>query len=56
MQAMEQTLLLPTDTAVTCPNCEHGFSLEQGFARKALESLEASSAQSLASREHQRPE
>jgi hypothetical protein len=55
MRGMEQTLLLPTDTAVTCPKCEHGFSLEQGFARKALESLEASSAQSLAAvREQER--
>jgi hypothetical protein len=32
-------LLLSPDTTVRCPSCEHEFSLEQGFARKALEDL-----------------
>lgn len=36
-------LLLAPDTAVTCPKCDHEFSLEQGFARKALEQIEGSS-------------
>ncbi len=33
-------LLLAPDIAVTCPECEHEFSLEQGFAKRALEQLE----------------
>ena len=37
------TLLLGPDDRVTCPHCEQEFSLEQGFARHALESLEANS-------------
>lgn len=41
-------LLLPADTRLTCPKCEHEFSLEDGFARQALESMEAGSASSLA--------
>jgi hypothetical protein len=40
--------LLPPETTVTCPSCKHAFSLEQGFAKKALEALEATSAQGLA--------
>src|SRR5580692_3299306 len=43
-----QSLLLAPDTRVTCPTCEHEFSLEQGFAMQALESVEAASASALA--------
>lgn len=38
-----ERLLLAPDTSVTCPKCDHGFSLQQGFAKKALEQLEDSS-------------
>ncbi len=43
---MKQLLLKP-DTRVTCPECEQEFSLEQGFAKQALESIETTSSQSL---------
>lgn len=46
-------LLLSTDTTVRCPSCEQEFSLEQGFAKKALEHLEAHSRGALAARESQ---
>jgi hypothetical protein len=36
-------LLLDPATRVTCPKCEHEFSLADGFARKSLEALEHSS-------------
>jgi hypothetical protein len=36
-------LLLGPDTSVTCPDCDHEFSLEQGFAKRALEQLEDTS-------------
>ena len=42
------TLVLKPDARVTCPKCEHEFSLEQGFARHALENIEAASASQLA--------
>ena len=42
------SLLLAPETRVTCPKCEHEFSLEQGFAKQALESIETASRQSLA--------
>ena len=42
-----ESLLLAPDTRVTCPKCEYEFSLEQGFAKQALESIEAASSQSL---------
>ena len=35
-----RSLLLPADTRVTCPECHSAFSLEQGFARAALEQFE----------------
>jgi hypothetical protein len=41
-------LLLAPDTRVTCPNCDQEFSLEQGFAKQALETVAASSTSSLA--------
>jgi hypothetical protein len=37
-----RSLLLPPDTRVTCPQCDHAFSLERGFARAALEQFEHS--------------
>ena len=46
-------LLLSPDTTVRCPACEHEFSLEQGFARKALEHLEQHSRGALAAMESQ---
>jgi hypothetical protein len=33
---------------VTCPKCEHEFSLEEGFAKKSLEAIEAASHGALA--------
>jgi hypothetical protein len=44
---MSDTLILKPDARVTCPKCEHEFSLEQGFARHALEGIEAASADAL---------
>ncbi len=43
-----EPLLLNPETRVTCPTCNHEFSLEQGFAKQALESVEAASASALA--------
>src|SRR6185369_8823181 len=40
-------LVLNPDARVTCPKCEHEFSLQEGFARHALESIEAASADEL---------
>jgi hypothetical protein len=44
----EVTLVLKPDHRITCPKCEHEFSLEQGFARHALENIEAASVDALA--------
>jgi hypothetical protein len=41
------TLVLQTDAHLTCPKCAHEFSLEEGFARQALEGIEAASADAL---------
>jgi hypothetical protein len=46
-------LLLSPDTTVRCPACEQEFSLEQGFAKKALEHLEEHSRGALAALENQ---
>jgi hypothetical protein len=46
-------LLLAPETRVTCPRCDHEFSLAEGFARKSLEQLEASSQGALAALEAQ---
>jgi hypothetical protein len=43
-----EKLLLSPHTKVTCPECEHEFSLEDGFAKKALETVEKASAAALA--------
>jgi hypothetical protein len=41
------TLVLQPDARVTCPKCANEFSLEQGFARQALEGIETASSQAL---------
>jgi len=41
-------LLLRQDTTVTCPKCANEFSLDQGFAKKALEQLSEASAGAIA--------
>jgi len=41
------SLLLPPDARLTCPHCAREFSLEEGFARHALESAEAASAKAM---------
>jgi hypothetical protein len=41
-------LLLRQNTTVTCPKCANEFSLDQGFAKKALEQLSAGSAGAIA--------
>lgn len=46
-------LLLDPATRVTCPKCDHEFSLEEGFAKKALEQLEDASRGALAGFEQQ---
>jgi hypothetical protein len=46
-------LLLDPSTRVTCPKCEHEFSLADGFARKSLEALEQSSHGALAELQEQ---
>jgi hypothetical protein len=50
------SLLLPADTRVTCPACEQEFSLEQGFAKQALEAVEAASASALVALKDQESE
>jgi hypothetical protein len=47
MHAVQQ-LLLPAQTRVTCPKCDSKFSLEEGFARQALEKFEQSTEGALA--------
>jgi hypothetical protein len=52
-----QQLFLSLDTRVTCPKCTSKFSLEEGFARQALERLEQSTHGALeAVREGERTE
>ncbi len=46
MTDSDRYILKPSDR-LTCPKCEHEFSLEQGFARQALEGIEAASAATL---------
>ena len=41
-------LLLSLDTNITCPGCAHEFSLQEGFAKKALERLEDASEGTIA--------
>jgi hypothetical protein len=52
-----QQLLLSAHTRVTCPKCASKFSLQEGFARQALEKFEQSTAGALAAvREAERAE
>ena len=44
-------LLLDPSTRVTCPKCEHEFSLEEGFAKKSLEAIADASHGALANLE-----
>jgi hypothetical protein len=44
---MEELLLLAPSTAIVCPHCDKGFSVEQGFAKQALEQISASSAKGI---------
>jgi hypothetical protein len=50
------SLLLPAETRVTCPACEQEFSLEQGFAKQALEGVAAASARALVALKEQERE
>jgi hypothetical protein len=43
VQPGREPWLIDPGTRVTCPKCEHEFSLEEGFAKKSLEALEESS-------------
>lgn len=51
--ATASRLLLDPATLVTCPQCEHEFSLADGFAKKSLEALEQSSHGALAELQEQ---
>jgi hypothetical protein len=44
----QEQLLVDATTRVTCPRCDHEFSLADGFARKSLEELAAASHGALA--------
>src|ERR1019366_632849 len=48
MRPESEQLLLRHDTTITCPKCATEFSLDQGFAKKALEQLSAASAGAIA--------
>jgi hypothetical protein len=43
----DHRLLIPPSTTVICPKCAHGFAVEEGFAKQALESLESQSEEAL---------
>ena len=49
MSRESSQLLLREKTTVTCPKCSNEFSLDQGFAKKALEQLSEASAGAIAS-------
>ena len=42
-EPLRDALMLDPETRVTCPKCEHEFSLEEGFAKKSLEAIEEAS-------------
>ena len=48
MSAESTQLLLRPDTSVTCPKCADEFSLDQGFAKKALKQLAETSSHAMA--------
>lgn len=55
MNASLNRFVLAPDTTITCPHCEHEFAVADGFAKKALEQIEAASAGALATlREEER--
>ena len=57
MSRISTQLLLDQDTTVTCPKCATEFSLDHGFAKKALEQLsEASDGAIAAMRKAERAE
>ena len=47
MLAKGNQLLLALDTNLTCPHCARDFSLQEGFAKKALEHLSEASADAI---------
>ena len=49
MNASSNRFVLTPDTTITCPHCEREFAVADGFAKKALEQIEAASAGALAS-------
>jgi hypothetical protein len=44
---MEESLLLAPSTIIVCPRCENSFSVAQGFAQQALETIAMSSARGI---------
>jgi hypothetical protein len=48
MRSESEQLLLRQDTTVTCPKCAKEFSLDQGFAKKALQQLSDASTDAIA--------
>jgi hypothetical protein len=42
-----ESLLLSHSTALVRPHCDKSFSVEQGFAKQALESIAAASSQGI---------
>jgi hypothetical protein len=49
MNQSSARFLLSPQASVTCPHCEREFALADGFAKKALESVEQASAEALSS-------
>jgi len=48
MNQITAKILLNPDVTVTCPHCEREFALAEGFAKKALETVELASERELA--------
>jgi hypothetical protein len=48
MNQSNARILLSPDVTVTCPHCEREFALAEGFAKKALETVEEASERALA--------
>ncbi len=48
MSPPKSLILLNPDSRITCPNCQQTFAVGDGFARIALEQVEAASAETLA--------
>ena len=47
MSMVAKTLVLDPEAKTTCPHCAQEFALKEGFARQALETLEAASSTAL---------